>query len=274
MALCQGCAPIWAIKGQPVGNFTTWKNLGITHLFLNELQGGLYTQLQWRAAAASAGLKYIDYPSSNLAADAADPNLVAFVLAPQFPDRLGTSVSVWQAVNASIKAITNKPILGMFGGREVVRNYNTNPPYNGSVQKTFLPYADWAGNDLEPMNTDPAVYPVSMIGTAMTLLGSWANGGPQISTIETCNSNINANGRSPTTTEMRAEVDLVMANAASIGMIFDPIVVAGGATAFSFDGTNSGMKTAIQQAITAWTPTAVARVPKITLYTDFTWEFN
>jgi hypothetical protein len=248
----------------------TFKAIGINSLFLNETENGLYTQLQWRQNAASAGLKYIDFPSSDITADAADPNLQAFVL-PLYPDRNGLALSAWQNVYTAIKAVTTKPILGMFGGANVTNNRDANPPYNGSVQAPFLPYADWVGQDWEPINSDPTRYTTSIISDAIRLLGTWSNGKPQMAMIETVYGNFNDNGRAPTTDEMKTEVRNAMANSSCLGWIFDTRVAARNAIAFSFDGTTTAMKTAMTQIISEFTPVNVPRAAKYVLYDDNTW---
>lgn len=270
-AICPSCPPIVAARGLPSSLMSAWKTLGINTLFLSETQNGQITQTQWRQAAATLGLKYIDYSSGSLSADDADPNLLAFVLPPLLPDQAGTVAATYSAAASAIRAVSTKPIYGLFTGSSITQNMNGVPPYNGSNQIPYLPSLDWVGDNWEPMNTDPSRYPTSMVGSAMQLLGNWSGGKPQLPFVETVFTNTNSNGRAPTPAEMRAEVDAIMSNPAALGWIFDPRVIAGGAIAFSFDGTDAPMKTAITQAVTAYTPVSSTRVVKYQLYNDFTW---
>lgn len=271
MALCPTCPPIVAVKQLPISLMATFKALGVSHLFLSETQNGQYTQLQWRQAAVTAGLKYIDYPSSSVASDDADANLVAFALSPLLPDNTGVSSFSYSSAASAIRSASTKPIYGLFKGSSITQNYLGTPPYNGSVQLPYLPTVDWVGQDWEPLNTDPTRYQPSIIGTSMQLLGSWSGGKPQLGMVESVYTNSSAGGRAPTPAEYRTEVDIIMAHPASLGWIVDTRVLAGGVISFSFDGSDSSMKTAIGQSITAYTPVATTRAVIHQLFNDGTW---
>lgn len=270
MALCPSCPPIIAVQSVPISEMDLWKGIGANTLFLRETQNGLFTQAQWRQQAATKGFKYIDYPSADLAADDADPNLIAFVL-PLYPDRNGQLVSTWSTVYSAIRAASGKPVLGMFGGSSLTTNMNASPPYNGSVQIPFMPYCDWVGQDWLPENSDPAVFTPQIISDAMRLLGGWSSGKPQLAMVETCFSNFSAPGRAPTTLEMKTEVRNVMAHPASNGWIFNVTRQAGGSYAYASNGTDAPMRTAMTEIINEFLPTAVAKVVYATLYTDGTY---
>lgn len=269
---CIGCPPVVGVKSCPVANMTIWKGLGINTLFLSETQSGLYSRLQWRSEAASRGLKYIDYPSADLASDELDNNLIAYVL-PLYPDRNGISVPTVQSIRDSIRAASpTKPILLMLGGANITFGMNSTPPYNGSLQKSYMPGIDWVGQDWEPFNSDPSLYNQSIIGSAMNLLGQWSGGLPQLALVECAFGNFAPTGRSPTTDEMKNIVRTIMQRVDCIGYIFDPTQQAGGGYSYTADATTSDMKIAITQINAEFSPVSSTRAPQIILWNDGTWS--
>lgn len=272
---CKGCTPIIGVDAQPVSSFAMWKSLGITHVVRNNTEGGRYTQLQWRQKAVEAGLKVIDMPSSNIAADHADPNLVAFVL-PDEPDYHNWPVSMWSAPYATIRAGSTKPIFGNFAGPFVTAAADATPPYNGSKHIPFMPYVDWPSSDWYPLNRNYSRYPLSLVTKSMDLLSKWSGGKPQFAYIECSDINISAVGRSPTEDEMKTIVRSVMARADALGYIFFPTRESGdrgrGYQSFTSDGTTPSMKIAIQEINAEMMPKVTAPTVQYELLSDHTWR--
>lgn len=276
MPLCQGCTPVIALWSCPIANMARWKSYGINTLVNRELEGGRYTQAQWRQAAAALDLDYIDHPSSNLAADHADPRLVAFIHPVDEPDGHNSPVSAWSDVYTAIRAVSNKPILGNFNAQLVTFAQKEIPPYDGKRQTPFLPYCDWVGSDWYPKNNNPDRYPISLVGDAMRLLGQWSNGKPQISFVECSYQNVRTGGRSPTTAEMKDIVRLIMSHPQAMGYCFFPQRLSGdygaGYFSFTFDNTTTDMRTAITEINAEMTPPIAVRTLTHKLYSDNTWE--
>lgn len=271
---CTNCTPIVGMWACPIAKMAQWKAVGINTLIHYEPEGGRYTQAQWRAAAASNGLNYIDVPSADIAADHADPNLIAFA---QEDEPVGHKwpVSVWSDRYTAIRAVSNKPIWGNFNGTLVTAAMTATPPYDGHNQKPFLPYADWIGNDWYPINRNPARYGnTQFLLAANDLLKTWSGGKPQLSFVEASDQNISKDGRSPTTDEMKAQVRALMGRG-NLGWAFFVTRLSGdvgrGYQSFNFDPTTPEMRTAMTEVINEFMPVAAAKTEKIILWSDGTW---
>lgn len=272
---CKGCTPIIGVDAQPVSSFPLWKSLGITHVVRSNTEGGRYTQQQWRQHAYDVGLKVIDMPSSNLVADAADPNLTAFVL-PDEPDYHNWPTSMWSTPYAAIKAASTKPVFGNFAGDHVTAAADATPPYDGHNHIPFLPYVDWISSDWYPINKNTARYPISLITKSMDLLAKWSGGKPQFAYVECSDINMSATGRSPTELEMKTIVRSIMARSDALGYIFFPTRESGdrgrGYQSFTSDGTTPSMKVAISEINAEMMPKATAPTVLYELLSDHTWR--
>ncbi len=271
---CTNCTPIVGIWGQPISKMDQWKAVGINTLFLAETEGGRYTQAQWRAAAASKGLNYVDKPSANITADHADPNLIAFMQDDE-PDRHLWPQSVWSDRYTAIRALSTKPIFGNFDGTNVTAGTHETPPYTGSRQKVFLPFADWISHDWYPINRNfPRYGNTRFILEAMDDLKTWSGGKPQLAFVETGDINISLTGRAPTPAEMKEQVRAIMSRGA-LGWVFFTDRSTGdtgrGYQSFTFDNTDSPMRTAMSEIITEFMPVPVAKTQKYILWSDGTW---
>lgn len=244
-------APIIGAYVVPVENMDRFKTYGINTLVHSETQGGRYTQAQWRAEARKRGFKYIDIPSGNIAADEADPNLLAYLL-PDEPVMHKWPVSVWKDVYDTIRnAGGHKPIFGNFSGPDITVAQNEKPPYDGSKHKPFIQYADWLCNDWYVKNKNVERYPTSLISDAMNLLDKWSGGKPQLAFVEGGDMNLSELGRAPTEAEMKEEVRLIMSHPDAIGYIYFTVREAGdhgrGYMPFTFDTTTPTMRIAITE---------------------------
>jgi hypothetical protein len=271
---CTNCTPIFGIWNCPISAMAGWKALGINTLVNNEKEGGRYTQAQWRAAAAAAGLNYIDSPSANIAADNADPHLIAFLQEDE-PDYRKLPVSTWSDRYAAIRAVSQKPIYGNFSGTNVTFARTAVPPYNGNQQTPFIPYATWLGFDWYPNNRNPGRYGnTELLIAAHDLLEQWSGGKPILPFIECSFQNVSGTGRAPTEAEMKAQVRAMMAKN-TLGVVFFPERLPGdvgfGSMGFLFDNTTPTMKVAIQEIIAEFSPTPAAKTQKHILWSDGTW---
>jgi hypothetical protein len=71
---------------QPGYSMPHWASLGFDTAFRYETQGNTVSVAAWRAACANAGMGYISQASSDLAADAKDPNLTGWLHEQDEPD--------------------------------------------------------------------------------------------------------------------------------------------------------------------------------------------
>lgn len=284
MPQCTDCVPHIAIWYQPVSKMDQWVACGINTLIGIEREGGRYTQAFVRAQAASKGLKYIDVPSADIAADNADPNLVAF-LQPDEPDFRRQPLSSWADRFTAVKAVSNKPVFGNFSGPHVTAAfpwYKGTPSQTWAGHKAFIPYADWLCHDWYPINTEPSRYWTpfdgpGLITRAMDLLNTWSNGKPQMAFVECSWINKSAAGPDgPTPDQMEQIVRAIWNHPSAIGWAFfpqrDAVNNRTPTSSFTFDNTTPTMRTRMTEVNASLQPVAVARQPLYTLYDDGTWE--
>lgn len=273
---CTNCTPIVGMWACPIAKMAQWKAVGINTLMHFEPEGGRYTQAQWRAAAAANGLNYIDVPSANIAADHADPNLIAFMQEDE-PDLSSHNwpVSVWSDRYTAIRAVSNKPIYGNFAGPMITVAKDAIPPYDGHNQTKFIPYADWLSHDWYPINRNPSRYGnTPLILAAMDLLKKWSKGKPQMAYVEASDQNVSSTGRSPTPAEMKEQVRAIMGRGA-LGWSFFvtrlPGDIGRGYQSFNFDPTTPEMRTAMTEVINEFMPVPAPKTQKHILWSDGTW---
>lgn len=291
MPQCTDCQPITGVWYQPVSKMDQWVLTGINTLVGIEKEGGRYTQAQVRAQAVARGLKYIDVPSADIAADHADPNLTAFLL-PDEPDFRVKPVSEWSDRYNAIRALSNKPIFGNFSGPHVTAAY---PAYDGKPSakwaghRGFVPYADWLSHDWYPINTQPDRYwepygtnaPTppggpGLITRSMDLLNKWSVGKPQLAFVECGYINKSFAGRSPTPDETEKIIRAIWAHPSAIGFVLFPGRDSGdrggGYYSFSFDTTTPDMRTRIKAVIDSISPAETAPQVVIELLDNGTWR--
>lgn len=286
MPKCKDCEPIVGVWYQPISKMDQWKALGVNTLVGIEKENPRFTQAQVRAAAAAKGLKYIDVPSASIAADQADPNLIAWLL-PDEPDFHTSPVSSWSNVaNAIRTAGGTKPIFGNFSGPHVTAAfpaYQGQPSQKWAGHKAFIPYADWLSHDWYPINTEPNRYwtPFNgpgLITRAMDLLDKWSNGKPQLAFVECGYINKSAPGRSPTCDEMKQIVRAIWNHPSALGYIFFPDRDSGdrgggaGYQSFTFDNTTPDMRVCMADVIDETTPKAAAPTVVYELLSNNTWR--
>jgi hypothetical protein len=139
--------PIIGVWYQPSHSFDQWKARGINTLMGYESEGNTVAMPDWKLRARNAGLNYICQPSDDLAADAADPNLIAWLLLPDEPDGAGNKkpeemLAGYKALKA---AAPNKPVLINFDGWQM----KWKPE---SMYAEYLKACDWAAVDVYPFN--------------------------------------------------------------------------------------------------------------------------
>lgn len=249
---------------QPVASFAKWKARGINTLVGCELEGGAVTRAQWTAAARAAGLCYIIKPGTDattLAADAADPYLLAWEQQDE-PDGAGnTSPAQIQNVYSSLKQA--KPVFLNFDGWKM--QYRAAADYLAYVQG-----ADWLAADYYVVNRGEGSAAIPKIGVALDKLAQWAPGKRRIAFIETSDQDLrvqqwasqpDASGtppqprmRGPTAAEVSSEVQMAIAHGVS-GIVYFADVV--GMNFEGFDGEPAdviGAQTAIDQQLTTPVP--------------------
>lgn len=285
MPNCTNCEPIVGVWYQPVSKMDQWKDVGINTLVGIEKEGGRYTQAYVRAQAAAKGLKYIDVPSGNIAADEADPNLIAYLL-PDEPDFRQQPLSAWQNPYTTLRSGgAKKPIFGNFSGQHVTAAYpyyDGKPSANWPGHRAFVPYADWLSSDWYPINSNKDRYwtaygnEPTLVTRAMDLLKKWSNGKPQLAFVECGFMNKSSYSVSPTTDEMKKIVRAIWNHPSAIGYVFFPDRDAGnhggGYYSFSFDTTTPDMRTAMAEVITETMPVVTAPTVVYELLSNGTWR--
>ena len=165
---------------QPAASLAGWQARGINTGFGYEPQGGSVSNARWSQAAADAGLAYIRHPGDSLAADAADPHLLAWMHDDE-PDVAKTPPSVLAADYAAWKAVgPNVPVLVNFSGGNVLFNLTPEATY-----RDYLKSADWVASDFYPISGWFRADWLDHVGQTIDRLSSWAPGKSQYAFIET-----------------------------------------------------------------------------------------
>jgi hypothetical protein len=224
---------VWS---QPRGSFSKWRDRGVNVLVgwepeRNSQGAPTVPQADWRAAARALDLPYYDRPTEDVEADGRDPYLVGFLMDDE-PDRrillpainalktetdpakraalqktIDDYVASYRAIAQRCRA-TGKPVFGNFSGPDVTGGF---PWYAGQGQKPLLPFVTEMGADWYVVNSDPARYPVTLIGQQLDLLVKWNRevgemAKPLWCFIE-CGYMHKGSGRAPTPAEVDAEVE-------------------------------------------------------------------
>ena len=200
---------------QPVGSFDSWRTRGINTLVGYEAESGSrrISNHDWTEAAAAKGFYYFKQPSEDLAADAKDPNLLAWMHAdepdvrkpPTDPKALQEAYAEWK------RAGPNVPVFVNFSGGHVL---------GGKVpRETYVEYmkaADWVGNDFYAVTGYNRPDWLWKLGAAVDQLREWSGpstgsgqGKPQFAFVETSAQRLAwtpRNTRGVTADELRAEV--------------------------------------------------------------------
>ncbi len=227
-----------AVFSQRISSFATWKARGINCLVSHEPEGGRVKKSDWEAAAASAGLYFLDYPSpddSDLPNEAKQPFRLAFMqddepdLSRYAPNSPGATADGWTHPDLLMaryrrckSAAPNLPVLVNFAGPNVTPIY-----YNGAKHLPYIATADWLAHDWYVKNRNFARYPVSFIGDAIDRLKAWSAspaqpaGKPQFAFIECSDQKVSPLGRCPTPDEVEEEIMLAVAKGAK-GIIYFP----------------------------------------------------
>ena len=164
---------------QPNYKLADWRQRGINTAFGYEALGGTVSNADWSAAAAAQGMAYIRAPGNDLAADAQDQHLLAW-LQPDEPDISKMAPSVLAANYAKWKAAgPNKPVIVNFSGGNIVLNLVAKSTFD-----QYLPSADQYANDFYPVSGWGRLDWLYRVGQAVDVLGSWTGGKPQYAFIE------------------------------------------------------------------------------------------
>ncbi len=164
---------------QPNYKLATWAQRGINTAFGYETLGGTVSNADWSTAAAAQGMAYIRVPGNDLAADARDPHLLAW-LQPDEPDINKTDPAVLAASYKTWKAAgPNVPVIVNFSGGDIVLNL---VPRSTITQ--YIPSADQFANDFYPISGWGRLDWLYRVGQAVDQLGALSGGKPQYAFIE------------------------------------------------------------------------------------------
>jgi hypothetical protein len=227
-----------AVFSQPVSSFATWKARGINCLVSHEPEGGRVPKADWEAAAAAAGLYFLDYPSpddAQLAREAAQPYRLGFMqddepdLSRLPPNSPGATDQGWThpdllvaRYNRCKAAAPDLPVLVNFAGPNV-----TPLPYRGERHRPYIAAADWLAHDWYVKNRNADRYPTSFLGDAVDRLAAWSaspaqpGGKPQLAFIECSPQQISPLGRCPTPDEVEEEVAICVGRGVR-GIVYFP----------------------------------------------------
>ena len=174
---------IIGIFQQPVSSFDTWRTRGINTLvgYESEKNSKNISNHDWTEAAAAKGFNYIKQPSDNLPADAADPNLLAWMHADE-PDvkKPPTDPQILQQQYAQWKKVApNLPVFINFSGGNVLGGKISKETY-----QTYIQSADWIANDFYPVTGYNRPDWLWKIGAAVDQLRDWSHDKPQFALIE------------------------------------------------------------------------------------------
>lgn len=167
---------VWS---QPSYKLAEWRQRGINTAFGYETLGGTVSNADWSAAVIAQGMAYIRAPGNDLAADARDPHLLAW-LQPDEPDVNKLAPSVLSASYAKWKAAgPNVPVVLNFSGGNIVLNLVPKTTYD-----KYLPSADQYANDFYPVCGWGRLDWLYRVGQAVDTLSKWTGGKPQYAFVE------------------------------------------------------------------------------------------
>jgi hypothetical protein len=220
---------------QPTSSFDTWRLRGINTLVGYEGESGSrkISNHDWTEAAAAKGFCYIKQPANDLAADAKDPNLLAWMHAdepdvrkpPTDPKVLAEDYAEWK------KAGPNVPVFVNFSGGHVLGRRVAKETY-----VAYLKSADWVGNDFYAVTGYNRPDWLWKIGAAVDDLREWSGGKPQLAFIESSAQRLSwtpKETRGVTADELRAEVWHAVIHGVK-GIVYFPQQIGEG---FKFDAT-------------------------------------
>jgi hypothetical protein len=230
---------------QPTSLFDTWRLRGINTLVGYEGESGSrrISNHDWTEAAAAKGFYYFKQPSDDLAADARDPNLLAWMHAdepdvkkpPTDPKVLGEAYAEWKKAGPNVAVYVN------FSGGNVL---------GGKVSReTYVEYmkaADWVGNDFYPMTGYNRPDWLWKVGAAVDQLRAWSGDKPQFAFIETSSQRLSwtpRNTRGVTPAELRAEVWHAVIHGVK-GVVYFPQQIGEG---FRYDATPTNVSLEMSQ---------------------------
>jgi len=191
---------------QPPDTFDVWRLRGINTLFGYESREGTISNKQWSDTAAAKGFYYVRRPGDDPAADAADPNLLAWMhddepdvkRPPTDPARLQADYEAWK------RAAPKVPVFLNFSGGNVLGGKTPKQTY-----LEYLKAADWVGNDFYAVTGYNRPDWLWKVGAAVDQLREWSNDKPQFAFIETSAQRLAwtpRNTRGVTPDELRAEI--------------------------------------------------------------------
>jgi hypothetical protein len=220
---------------QPTSSFDMWRLRGINTLVGYEGESGSrrISNQDWTEAAAAKGFCYIRQPANDLAADAKDPNLLAWMHAdepdvrkpPTDPKVLADDYAEWK------NAGPNVPVFVNFSGGHVLGRKVPKETY-----LAYLKSADWVGNDFYAVTGYNRPDWLWKVGAAVDELREWSNNKPQFAFIESSAQRLAwtpKEARGVTPGEFRAEVwDAVIHGVK--GVVYFPQQIGEG---FKYDAT-------------------------------------
>jgi hypothetical protein len=230
---------------QPVSSFDTWRTRGINTLvgYEAEKSSKNISNHDWTESAAAKGFYYIKQPSDNPQADAADPNLLAWMHAdepdvkkpPTDPEILQQQYNDWK------KVAPNLPIFINFSGGNVLGGKISKETYHSYIQS-----ADWIGNDFYPVTGYNRPDWLWKVGAAIDQLRDWSHDKPQFALIECSAQRLSwtpKSTRGVTADELRAEIWHAVIHGVK-GIIYFPQQFGGG---FRYDAVQE--KVSLEMAL-------------------------
>lgn len=203
-----GPAFIIGVFQQPVSSFDTWRIRGINTLvgYEAEKNSKNISNHDWTEAAAAKNFYFIKQRSDNAQADAADPNLLAWMHAdepdvkkpPTDPEILQHQYTEWKKVAPRLPVFIN------FSGGNVLGGKVPRETYQAYIQS-----ADWIANDFYPVTGYNRPDWLWKVGAAVDQLRDWSNDKPQFALIECSAQRLSwtpKNTRGVTADELRAEI--------------------------------------------------------------------
>jgi hypothetical protein len=216
----------------PAGDFAKWQSRGCNCAVCIPDNND---PAAWIAAANAANLSQIRLPVGDLATDARNATLLAWMHADEPDANHIPAATLAQNYQAYKAAAPNMPVMVTLSGGYVLGMQK------GLSQSDYVPYlaaADWVAGDFYPVTGWNRPDLLGNVGLLVDRLASWSGGKPQIAFIECSNQGLPwiPGDRGPTAAEVRAEVWDAIIHGAN-GICYFPESYPAGGGAFAYDGT-------------------------------------
>jgi hypothetical protein len=196
---------VWS---QPTYNFGGWVDRGVNTLMKWEPLGGAVSNETWSAEARARGLYMIREPSSDPAADAQDPYLLAWMHHDEpdiYRDHLPQIENDYKTLKAKYP---HMQFGGNLTGAQAIGWHPTNIHTREGYQEILKSY-DWPATALYPISGWNQLDQLDGPARAVDRFEKWTNGKPQIAIIEPADHELPwmpEGVRGPTRAEFRAEL--------------------------------------------------------------------